>query len=542
MKSLHDQPEWSRVVLASIGDAVITTDSKGQITFLNAVAESLTGWTQSEAMGQPLDRVFHIINEHSRQAIESPTVRALRDGMVVGLANHSLLIAKNGTDRPIDDSAAPIRNERGEVAGVVLVFRDISQRRHAEQEVQAALAYADNIIATLREPFLVLDKSLRVRTANACFYRKFGVSQEETEGRFVYELGNRQWDIPRLRTLLEEVLPQNHCFQDYDVEHDFPTIGKRTMLLNARRFPPEGDDPDLVLLAIEDVTDRRRADAAMKHSEVRYRRLFQKAKDGILILDADTGKIVDANPFMTEMLGYRHAEFLGKELWEIGLFSDKSENEAAFRQLQQHGYIRYDHLPLESKDGKRAEVEFVSNVYYVDRRHVAQCNVRDISERSRLERQMKEQAAKLSDLHRRTNEFWAMLSHELRHPLAPISNAVQLLRLQQGSENAIQREARTIIDRQVGQLKHLVDDLLEVSRITTGRILLHRERVGVSGIVEHAVETARPLMEQVRSRKACRIAEEEIAAGKVKWVIGEAGKSAAAQTASGQLDRAIGAK
>ncbi|TML18481.1 MAG: PAS domain S-box protein [Actinobacteria bacterium] len=291
MESLHDQPEWSRVVLASIGDAVITTDSKGQITFLNAVAESLTGWTQSEAMGQPLDRVFHIINEHSRQAIESPTVRALRDGVVVGLANHSLLIAKNGTDRPIDDSAAPIRNERGEVAGVVLVFRDISQRRHAEQEVQAALAYADNIIATLREPFLVLDKSLRVRTANACFYREFGVSQEETEGRFVYELGNRQWDIPRLRTLLEEVLPQNHSFQDYDVEHDFPTIGRRIMLLNARRFVSVDSRPELILLAIEDITERRRAELAVQTSEVRYRRLFETAKDGILILDADTGRV-----------------------------------------------------------------------------------------------------------------------------------------------------------------------------------------------------------------------------------------------------------
>src|SRR5439155_10294870 len=162
--------------------------------------------------------------------------------------------------------------------------------------VQAALAYADNIIATLREPFLVLDKSLRVRTANACFYRKFGVSQEETEGRFVYELGNRQWDIPRLRTLLEEVLPQNHSFQDYDVEHDFPTIGRRIMLLNARRFVSVDSLPELILLAIEDITERRRAELAVQTSEVRYRRLFETAKDGILILDADTGKIGDANP------------------------------------------------------------------------------------------------------------------------------------------------------------------------------------------------------------------------------------------------------
>jgi PAS domain S-box-containing protein len=199
-----------------------------------------------------------------------------------------------------------------------------------EQLVQDALTYADNIIATLREPFLVLDKSLRVQTANASFFKNFHVSKEETVGRFVYDLGNRQWDIPRLRELLEEVLPQNHSFQDSEVEHDFPTIGRKVMLLNARRFVSEESRSELILLAIEDITERRRAESAVQTSEVRYRRLFETAKDGILILDADTGKILDANPFMTDLLGYPLDGFLGKELWEIGLFSDKLENEAAF--------------------------------------------------------------------------------------------------------------------------------------------------------------------------------------------------------------------
>src|SRR5688572_7366486 len=138
-------------------------------------------------------------------------------------------------------------------------------------ELQHALAYAENIIATLREPFVVLDRDLRVRTANAAFYRDFHASKEETEGRFVYELGNGQWDIPSLRALLPRVMGNSQPVEDFEVEHDFPAIGRRTVLLNVRRFPPEGDDPDLVLLAIEDVTDRRRAEAAMRHSEVRYR-------------------------------------------------------------------------------------------------------------------------------------------------------------------------------------------------------------------------------------------------------------------------------
>ena len=489
------QPEWCRVTLASIGDAVITTDSNGGVTFLNPVAQSLTGWTLEEAAGQPLDSVFRIINEESRQPVESPAVRALREGVVVGLANHSLLIAKDGTKRPIDDNAAPIRNERGEVAGVVLVFRDISERRRQEQQVQDALAYADNIIATMREPFLVLDKSLRVKTANRSFYRIFHVSREDTEGHYIYELGNGQWNIPGLLRLLEGVLSNSHPIHDFGVEHDFPAIGKKVMLLNARRFESVDGQPDLILLAIEDITERKQAEVAVQTSEVRYRRLFQTAKDGILILDANTLKIIDANPFMTELLGYSLDEFLGKELWEIGLFGDERASQAAYQELQEKGYIRYDHLPLETKDGERAEVEFVSNIYQVDHRPVAQCNIRDISERRLLEKQITEQAAALADLHRRKDEFLAMLSHELRNPLAPISNAVHLLRLQKG-ENPIQQQAREIIERQVGQLSRLVDDLLEISRITTGRVQLRQERVAVSGIVERAVESVRPLIDQ----------------------------------------------
>jgi PAS domain S-box-containing protein len=201
------------------------------------------------------------------------------------------------------------------------------------------------------------------------------------------------------------------------------------MRLNARRFPPESDDPTLVLLAIEDITARHRAEAATKDSELRYRRLFQAAKDGILILDSDTGAVIDANPFMSNLLGYTHEEFLGKELWEIGLFGDINESRAAYRELQQKGYVRYEHLPLESRSGHKVEVEFVSNVYEEGQHQVIQCNIRDITERSRLQRLTEEQAVALADLDRRKDEFLAMLSHELRNPLSPILNAAVLLRL-----------------------------------------------------------------------------------------------------------------
>src|SRR5581483_10195127 len=118
-----------------------------------------------------------------------------------------------------------------EVAGVVLVFRDITERWKAEQASQKALAYAADIIATLREPFVVLDSDLRVKTANRSFYDSFHVPKEETENRLVYDLGNGQWNIPRLRTLLQEVLSRSRSVHDFEVDHSFPALGRKTMLL-----------------------------------------------------------------------------------------------------------------------------------------------------------------------------------------------------------------------------------------------------------------------------------------------------------------------
>jgi PAS domain S-box-containing protein len=380
-------------------------------------------------------------------------------------------------------------------SGGLTMSKDRTDRHQNEDSLKVALVYAETIIASLRDPLVVLNSDLRVKSANRSFFESFHVSKEETENRLLNNLGNGQWDIPLLRTLLTEVLSKSHPVHEFEVEHNFPEIGQRTMLLNARKFSPGSNISPLILLAIEDVTDRKLAEAALKGSEIRYRRLFESAKDGILILDAQTLKIIDSNPFMTDILGYSHDEFLGKELWEIGLFTDKEASQSAYRELQKNGFIRYHNLPLESKNGEKVEVEFVSNVYAENDHEVIQCNVRDITERCRSDRQMQEQAAAFADLDHRKDEFLAMLSHELRNPLAPILNAVQLLQVQKGV-NPVQQKAQTIIERQVGQLTHLVDDLLDVSRTISGRIRLRREQVALSGIVERGVETVRPLIDQ----------------------------------------------
>jgi two-component system, cell cycle sensor histidine kinase and response regulator CckA len=140
-----------------------------------------------------------------------------------------------------------------------------------------------------------------------------------------------------------------------------------------------------------DVTDaeRKKAGDDLRASETRYRRLFESAKDGILILDADTGKVVDVNPFLISLLGYSHSELLGKTLWDLGSFKDVAISRNAFRELQRKDYVRYEDLPLETRDGRLISVEFVSNVYLVGQTKVIQCNIRDITERKRTEAERK---------------------------------------------------------------------------------------------------------------------------------------------------------
>ena len=146
-------------------------------------------------------------------------------------------------------------------------------------------------------------------------------------------------------------------------------------------------------LPIEDLqsreTGRRQADEALKVSETRYRRLFETAQDGILLLNADTGQILDVNPFLSKMLGYSHKDFLGKKLWEIGPFSDIAASRLRFSELQTKGYVRYEHLPLETKDDRLIDVEFVSNVYLVDQEKIIQCNIRDITLRKQAEEELR---------------------------------------------------------------------------------------------------------------------------------------------------------
>ena len=369
--------EVFRVTLRSIGDAVITTDINGCIDYINEVAESLTGWSQGEARGRPLQDVFHIINEVTRQPVDNPAIRALREGVVVGLANHTVLIKKNGEECPIDDSAAPIRNEAGYISGCVLIFRDVTAQRLIERNKANQLHTAQLLAAIVESSNdAIISKSLDgiIQSWNAAAESVFGFTAEQA-------------------------------------------IGQHISII----IPPERiDEEDRIISSLK-------AGQRIEHYETeRIRSDGQRLMVSLTIspLKDDSGKVIGASKIARDI-----------------------------------------------SERKRVE-----------------------GERQRFQDDLRKLAADLSETDRRKNEFLATLAHELRNPLAPMSNMLEVVKRANGDRDVLKRAYDTI-ERQLGQMVRLVDDLLDLNRITHDRLELRRSEVELASVIEQAVEVARPLLD-----------------------------------------------
>jgi PAS domain S-box-containing protein len=236
---------------------------------------------------------------------------------------------------------------------------------------------------------------------------------------------------------------------------------------------------------------------ALEVSELRYRRLFETAQDGILILDADSGKIIDVNPFLLDLLDYPFESIIGLQLWEIGLFEDIAANQAAFAKLQTEEYIRYENHPLRTKAGKQIQVEFVSNVYFVGPAKVIQCNIRDISVRAEFQAASKSHAETLELAGRARDKAIGVLSHELRTPLGAISSMIDLLEMGHGETGTpdkknlppqFDKSALAFIRRNTETLVHLVNELLGFTNIANEALGLELERVDAHDVIGFAVK------------------------------------------------------
>ena len=231
---------------------------------------------------------------------------------------------------------------------------------------------------------------------------------------------------------------------------------------------------------------------ALETSELRYRRLFETAQDGILILDAIDGKIMDANPFVLDLLDYPFDSVIGLQLWEIGLFEDIEANKAAFHQLQSAEYIRYENHPLRTRSGKVIPVEFVSNVYFVGPERVIQCNIRDISRRVEIQAAARSEVAALEVAGRAKDEVIAVLSHELRTPLAAISSTLDVVELCHDMVGQVphaemppqfSQSALRLIRRNVQTLVRLITELLDLTHLTKGSVQLTLDTVDAHSVI-----------------------------------------------------------
>ena len=315
----RERGEVMRITLGSIGDAVIATDVEGRVTYLNAVAESLTGWTQRDALGEPLDAVFRIVNEEDRQPVESPAARALREGAIVGLANHTLLLRKDGSERPIDDSAAPIRDARGHVSGCVLVFRDISERRRLEKDAADRLLDARLLAAIVESSDdAIVRKSLDgiIQTWNAAAERLFGYPAAQAVGRHISLV------IPPERIAEEDQiiasLKAGRRVEHFETER-VRSDGQRIVV--SLTISPIRDEAGHVIGAskiVRDVTRQRQAEQRERHllsetaaANAKFRAFFDQGALFAGILDVD-GTILEPNRLSWEGCGYARDRLVGK--------------------------------------------------------------------------------------------------------------------------------------------------------------------------------------------------------------------------------------
>jgi PAS domain S-box-containing protein len=388
---------------------------------------------------------------------------------------------------------------------------------HLKAEIQGAREYAENIVETVREPLVVLDCQLKVLTANQSFYAVFQARPEETIGQFIYELGNRQWDIPKLRVLLEEILPHDSVLNGYEVEHDFIDIGRKTMLLNARQIFRKDIGSHIILLAMEDITERKQVARALQISEKKFSDIFHSVPSLINISTLRDGKFLEVNQTTLETLGYRREEMIGKSSRELGIWESEAEHAGVLATLQEHGSVRNKEVRLRVKHGPVITGLLSAKLIEIDGAWRMLSIVRDISERKiaeeeigRLNRNLSERAAELEIVNKELEAFDYTVAHDLRQPLNLLNSYCQVITTLCGDQ--LQEECRGYLKDSYNvtlRMNRLIEALLNFSRL--GHVEPHRESVDLSSL---AREVAGSLAQTGPERQVdFRIAEGLVANG-----------------------------
>jgi PAS domain S-box-containing protein len=347
----------------------------------------------------------------------------------------------------------------------------------------------EDIVETAREPLLVLDSDLRVLLANRSFYDSFKVTPQETTGQLIYDLGNRQWDIPKLRTLLEEILPKDNKFDAYEVEHVFSSIGHKIMLLNARRITQKEIGSQTILLAIEDITERREIEdglekarkelAATRISEDAAREyaesIINTVREPLISLDQDL-RVVTASRSFYEVFKVKPEETVGQLIYDLG---NKQWNIPKLRELletilpQKTTFDKYEVEHDFADIGRRIMLLNARQIQRVlGKERIILLAIEDITEQVRLQRELAERTRDAETANRAKSAFLANMSHEIRTPMTAILGFSQLMQ-RDPAASPQQRKHLDVINRSGEHLLTIINDILEISKIEAGRTTLN---------------------------------------------------------------------
>lgn len=480
--------------LRSVGDAIISTDAQGVVRFLNPVAEKLTGWTESSARGRTLEQVFHIVNEQTRAKVESPVSKVIREGAIVGLANHTVLIARDGTERPVEDSGAPVLAADGTLAGVVLVFRDATVGRTAERAIQVSEQRFRAAIAAIEGVLWTNTAEGEMRGEQPGWAALTGQSPAEYQGFGWSQAVHPEDAQPTINAWLEAV----HSKQPFRFEHRVRDRSGEWRRFSIHAIPvlePNGAIREWVGVHA-DITEQRQFESQLRERERRFAALANSIPQLAWTNRAD-GTQEFFNRQWFEYTGLSPTESVRPEVWEKVVHPDDYPHshqlwmqvlgsgeryEAEFRMRGQDGVYRWFLARANAdRDEQGSIIEWFGT-----------CT--DIDASKRAEEDLRRTEASLRDADVRKDVFLATLSHELRNPLAPIRTAARLLEMPTLSPQDLER-SRAIITRQVRHMASLLEDLLDVSRITRGALTLKKQPVNVQQRVAEAIETVQPAIE-----------------------------------------------
>ncbi len=347
---LQQQREWFEVTLASIGDAVITTDVEGCVSFLNPVAEAMTGWALKDALGKPLAQVFRIVNEDTRLPADNPVDRVLATGTVVGLANHTSLIAKDLSETAIEDSAAPIRDTNGKVAGAVMVFHDVTRRRRAERALRISEERLRAVFAQAAVGIAVAGIDGRFLEANQKFSAILGYSLEELRGLTFLDLTHAD-DLETTRTqvrrLLDGVIP-NYVLEKRYLRKGGATVWSNTTVTMLRQ---EDGNATQFIGIIEDITERKQSELLRS----RLAAVVEHSDDAIITKTLDS-IVTTWNPGAERMFGYSAAEMIGKPISMLTAANHLDEEPAIIERLRNGERIDHYETIRRRKDGELIDV------------------------------------------------------------------------------------------------------------------------------------------------------------------------------------------